>query len=122
MKVASMQARRMLDNVVLREELDRALVRLGFSIDAGAKALVDALQAKKTYQANAYEKNEDGTERVRTDIFESSVPDHGIRMSAARTIFQLLGDKNDGGDADGKSSITFNSFQQNNYGSPTDKR
>jgi hypothetical protein len=95
--VASTQAARMLQNVTMREALEEALIGQGFSIADSAKALIDALGAKKSYQA-------EGT------LVESDLADHGIRMSAARTILTFLDDKSENG---GGSSINFNFGTQN---------
>lgn len=97
-KAASVQAVRMLENVSLREALNEALVKQGFSIDEGAKALVNALQAKKTYVADG-------------ELHESDIADHSIRVNATKTIFAFLQDKSDGNTT--TNVFNFNQGTQN---------
>lgn len=110
-KVGSVQAHRMLENVSLREALEDALMEEGFTIRDSAKALVDALQAHKSTQGVVYEKDEEGGSTSTPTLVETDVPDHAIRINAARTILTFLGDKND---AD-KGGNTFNFIGNNMF-------
>lgn len=112
MNVASTQAARMLQNVTLREALQDALTNQGFTIDDGAKALVDALQAHKTAPGVVVmDSTEEGESKVVTGLVETDIPDHGIRISAAKAIFSFLADKNE--PAGGGN--TFNFIGQNTF-------
>lgn len=103
MNVASTQAARLLQNVTLREALEEALVSQGFTVEDSAKALVDALQANKSTAGVEYEKFEDGTTTTKPTLVETDVPDHGIRINAARTILSFLTDKSDPGNGGGQT-------------------
>lgn len=109
MATANVQAQRMLQNVSLREALEEALQRQGFTIDSGAKALNDALKANKSTQGAVVE---DG-ERVSIGLIETDIPDHAIRVNAAKTIFAFLQDKSEPEKNTFNFKLNVNNGQQN---------
>jgi hypothetical protein len=110
MNTASTQAARMLQNVTLREALEDALMNQGFTIDDGARVLVDALSANKSAQGATISDEDENGNRTAIGLVETDIPDHAIRINAAKTIFAFLQDKSDPGGGN-----TFNFIGQNNF-------
>jgi hypothetical protein len=99
--VASTQVARMLQNVTLKEALNEALAKQGYSIDDAAQTLVEASQATKSFVSEG-------------ELKESDIPDHAIRLNATRAMLTLLDERAAPGSGGG-NTINFNFGAQKNY-------
>lgn len=90
----------------LKEALEQAYDKAGITAQSIADVLSDAMLATKTAT-------------VAGEVIPSTQPDHGVRVTAARTAAQLIGAGKDPDDPSG--GPTFN-FQTNNYIKQVDVR
>lgn len=106
-KTASVIAAENLGKPNVRAALQQVFESKGLTIESAAAVIQDALGANKSTTGTVYEKDEDGGQiRSGVTLIETDIPDHSIRLQAAKTALSLMGADKD--PDDGSGPLTFN--------------